>query len=118
MINNETTTIHPTVCLANLENSIEGRLVYEGLDAYPDFEVSKGELCIIGKNPKATVLLDRATISQFHAKIEYIDGNYYIEDMNSTNGTYVNEELLTYKQKRILRSKDIVSFADIKYRFL
>ena len=57
-------------------------------------------------------------ISQFHAKIEWMDDVYYIEDTNSTNGTYVNDTLLNYKEKRELTPGDSIRFADVKYRFM
>ena len=41
----------------------------------------------------------------------------YIEDLNSTNGTFINEEPLAYKEQRKLDLNDIVQFADIRYRF-
>ena len=43
---------------------------------------------------------------------------FYIEDLNSTNGTFVNDEVLAYKEKKLLKSNDIVRFADVKYRFV
>ena len=33
-------------------------------------------------------------VSKRHAKITQVDGAYYIEDLNSTNGTFVNDERL------------------------
>ena len=109
--------INPTICLAATLGEPKGILVYEGMGDYPDFELGK-ESSIIGKNPKVKLYLNRETVSQFHAKFDYLDKNYYIEDMNSTNGTYVNEELLNYKEKRVLSSGDVIRFADVKYRFL
>lgn len=109
--------INPTICLAATLGEPRGILVYEGMGDYPDFELGQ-ESSIIGKNPKVKLYLNRETISQFHAKLDYFDKNYYIEDMNSTNGTFVNEELLNYKEKRVLSSGDVIRFADVKYRFL
>ena len=91
--------------------------MYEGMGDYPDFEIGEGS-CILGKNPKVKLYLNRETVSQFHAKFDYFDHNYYIEDMNSTNGTFVNDEMLNYKEKRVLAPGDVLRFADVKYRFL
>lgn len=38
--------------------------------------------------------------------------------MNSTNGTFVNDEMLNYKEQRELSPGDVLRFADVKYRFL
>ena len=110
-------SIHPTVCLATSLGEPQGVLIYEGRLDCPDFELAKGS-CILGKNPKVKLYLPRETVSQFHAKFEYNDKKYYIEDMNSTNGTFVNEEMLCYKEVRELVPGDILCFADAKYRFL
>ena len=109
--------IHPTVCLSSILEDPKGILIYEGIGDYPDFEIGE-RMCVIGKSQKATIQIEKETISQFHAKIEYIVDNYYIEDMNSTNGTFVNDEILNYKQRILLNAGDVIRFADIKYRFL
>lgn len=113
----ETTVIHPTVCLCPMIDGPQGRLIYEGKEDYSDFNLEK-ESCVLGKNPKVKLHLNRETISQFHAKLDYKDEKYYIEDLNSTNGTFVNDEILNYKEKRQLQTGDIIRFADVKYRFL
>lgn len=113
----EELVVHPTVCLAEALGEPRGILIYEGMGDYPDFELEQ-ETCIVGKNPRVKLYLNRDTISQFHAKIDYFDKTYYIEDMNSTNGTFVNEELLNYKEKKALSPGDILRFADVKYRFM
>lgn len=113
----EELVVHPTVCLAAVAEKPRGILLYEGIGDYPDFELQQ-EANIVGKNPRVKLHIDRDTISQFHAKIDYIDNDYYIEDMNSTNGTFINEEILNYKERKVLSSGDVIRFADVKYRFL
>lgn len=110
----EKLTIHPTVCMT--EGESRGVLVYEGLEGYSDYEIGKS-LCVVGKSHEAKMRIEKDTISQMHAQIEYHNNMYYIEDMNSTNGTYVNEEMLNYKEKRALHPGDIIQFADVRYRF-
>ena len=110
-------SIHPTICLAASSGEARGVLIYEGMLDYPDFELAKGS-CILGKSSRVKLFINRETISQFHARFEYFDQKYYVEDMNSTNGTFVNDEMLHYKEQRMLSPGDIVRFADVKYRFL
>ena len=113
----EAININPTICLAATLGEPRGILVYEGMKDYPDFELNQ-ETCILGKNPKVKLYIGRETISQFHAKFDYVNKTYYIEDMNSTNGTFLNDEMLNYKEKRVLSPGDVLRFADVKYRFL
>ncbi len=62
--------------------------------------------------------LDQKVISRFHAKITREEEKYYITDLNSTNGTYVNSQLLrTYEKKEIVLG-DEIAFANISYHFL
>lgn len=109
--------IHPTICLTASFGEPRGVLLYEGLENYVDFELEQ-MICLIGKNDRARMRIEKDTISQFHAKIDYMEDNYYIEDLNSTNGTYVNDEILNYKERKILQVGDIIRFADVKYRFV
>lgn len=109
--------IHPTVCLASYHVHPKGVLIYEGGDKISDIPLEQKEKKI-GKSDQADVRIVRDTISQFHAKIDYQGEEYYLEDLNSTNGTFVNEEPLAYKERRKLQSDDIVRFADVRFRFL
>ena len=56
-------------------------------------------------------------ISRMHCKVECIGGEYYIVDLNSTNGTYVNQQKLQENVKKRLHEGDQVSFADVCFRF-
>ena len=56
-------------------------------------------------------------ISRMHAKIKREEGEYYIEDLNSTNGTYLNEELLEYHRAKKLNRNDRVRFGIEEYVF-
>lgn len=110
-------TVHPTVCLTSMDGVPKGQLLYEGIEHFPDYDIGQ-LMCVVGKSHRVKLQIDKDTISQFHAKIDWKEGKYYIEDMNSTNGTFVNEEMLNYKEIRELHIGDIIRFADVKYRFL
>ena len=62
--------------------------------------------------------LKKEVVSRYHAKITRENDRYFITDLNSTNGTFLNgEALMTYQQKE-LNSGDVVSFANIRYQFM
>ncbi|HWC13588.1 MAG TPA: FHA domain-containing protein [Actinomycetota bacterium] len=46
----------------------------------------------IGRADKCHVVLDDTYVSQVHARIFARNGSYYIEDLGSTNGTYLNRK--------------------------
>lgn len=106
----------PTVCLNSMTGKTRGMLLYQGAESYEDICVTK-KMTRIGYGPDADIQIQADTISQLHARIDRDGEIYYIEDLNSTNGTFVNDEPLAYKERRKLNSNDMIRFADVRYRF-
>jgi len=52
------------------------------------------EQLIIGRSSKCELQVDQESVSRNHARITYDDKSYVIQDLGSTNGTYVNDELV------------------------
>lgn len=109
--------VHPTVCLADYQARPQGMLLYEGTDNRENISLMQ-PLVKIGKGKGVDAKIEKGTISHFHAQINHEQDSFYIEDLNSTNGTFVNGEGLTYKERKKLAINDIVQFADIRYRFV
>jgi len=57
-------------------------------------ESDKAEITI-GRNLKNDIQIDNLAVSNFHARIEHQLGHYFIEDLNSTNGTYINDKKIS-----------------------
>lgn len=112
-----TETIHPTICLSDYREHPRGLLLYEGTENFSNILLNSFDQKI-GKSKDASICIEKDTVSSLHAGISYEGQEYFLEDYNSTNGTYVNNELLAYKEKRQLKCNDIVRFADVKYRFV
>lgn len=49
---------------------------------------------VIGRSPECELLVDDTYASQQHARIFGKNGSWYVEDLGSTNGTYVNDQKL------------------------
>lgn len=60
------------------------------------------------------VILQDNTISRVHSKISFSNGSYYIEDLGSTNGTFVNERQIS---KSILNNNDNIRLGSISFTF-
>jgi len=50
----------------------------------------QGERTTVGRSPDCGIFLDDVTVSRRHAELVARDGDYFIEDLGSLNGTYVN----------------------------
>ena len=48
----------------------------------------------IGRHPRNHVVLSHPSVSKRHARILYVQGRYWLEDLNSTNGTRVGDRRL------------------------
>jgi hypothetical protein len=73
----------------------------------------------IGKLKKnVDYCLEKAVVSRYHAKITREGECYYLTDLNSTNGTFLNGETLQTYQKREISLGDEITFANIKYQFV
>lgn len=57
-------------------------------------ESDKAEITI-GRNMKNDIQIDNLAVSNFHARIEHQLGHYFIEDLKSTNGTYINDKKIS-----------------------
>jgi pSer/pThr/pTyr-binding forkhead associated (FHA) protein len=49
---------------------------------------------VVGRGTECDLRLDDTFVSQEHARIFAKDGSWYVEDLGSTNGTFVNEQRL------------------------
>ena len=55
----------------------------------------------LGRKPENTIVLTEPFVSGNHAKIYVKNNNLYVEDLNSTNGVYVNNERIQEKYKLV-----------------
>jgi len=78
------------------------------------FSLVDGEVRI-GRGIENSVVLHSDSISRQHARIEIRSGVYHLVDMHSTNGTYVNDELV---QRCQLRRGDQIKIGDTILKFL
>ena len=63
---------------------------------------------------KGDIVIDDHEISSTHCQIQNISGVYHIFDMNSTNGTFLNNERIV---KAKLAHGDIITFGQTNFRF-
>lgn len=77
------------------------------------------ELTVVGKLMNAAdVVIPLSTVSRVHARIKKRDGEYYLADLNSRNGTSVNGRMLKGDEEYLLQDEDQVDFAQARYVFV
>lgn len=108
----------PTVLLGKEPVQTGGRLVYKGKGAESDYLIDRTRFRI-GTAPDCNeAVLHSRAVSRRHALITQKDGTYYIEDLNSTNATFVNDRIVNYHTKVRLAPGDRIRFADVDYCFM
>lgn len=83
---------------------VNGNVVQIGLN--PDIEP-----ITIGRNPGSTIYSKESTVSRNHGRIGYDEGEgYYIKDLGSSNGTFINNERT---RRAIIREGDVVRCGEV-----
>lgn len=62
----------------------------------------------IGRDPRNSVSIDDKMVSRFHAEIQKIKNEFFIKDLNSSNGTYVNGKIVPEGKYVKLEDKDVI----------
>lgn len=75
-----------------------------------------GTLCRIGRHASNEIVLEDAYASMYHALILVKKGHYFVEDLDSTNGTFHNDSPLT--QRRPLANGDRLGIGRTHFTFV
>jgi hypothetical protein len=93
------------------------RLVVERAPGHvPGMEYEVGEGAVMGRGDQAEIRLEDPFASSRHARLTRQGAVIVIEDLGSTNGTYLNEELLSGPQP--LHAGDRVRIGDSEFTYL
>jgi pSer/pThr/pTyr-binding forkhead associated (FHA) protein len=83
--------------------------------------LDKPELSI-GRSPQCDIFIDDAVVSAEHALIERVEkedsqaaAGYYIRDLNSTNGTFVNNRKI---ERHKLLHEDLIRVGWVTFKFI
>ena len=66
-------------------------VVQRGPNAGSKFLIDK-DVTTTGRHPESDIFLDDVTVSRRHAEFRRKDSRFYIHDVGSLNGTYVNRQ--------------------------
>ena len=69
----------------------------------------------LGRRPYNDIVIDNLAVSGEHAVLQMAGADVYFEDLNSTNGTYINGKAV---KKQLLAHGDTVEIGKYKIRYL
>ncbi|MEI8255350.1 MAG: GGDEF domain-containing protein, partial [Deltaproteobacteria bacterium] len=69
----------------------------------------------IGRGSDNTLVLESDSVSRRHARFDHRDGSWWVTDLGSTNGTYVNDEQVA---EHHLQRGDHVKIGDTIFKYL
>jgi hypothetical protein len=96
---------------------VDPRLIVERAPGHtPGMEYDVGEGAVLGRGDQAEIRLEDPFASARHARIYEQGNSVVVEDLGSTNGTYLNEELLAGPQP--LHAGDRVRIGDSEFTFV
>ena len=87
--------------------SIDGVVIKE-------FQLTK-DRTTLGRRPYNDIVIDNLAVSGEHAVLQMVGAEVYLEDLNSTNGTYVNGKAA---KKQLLHNGDNVEVGKYKIKFV
>jgi len=77
------------------------------------FDLSEGEI-VLGRDINCDIHLDSEAVSRRHVRIFTLMGDAFLEDLGSSNGTYVNGQL---SKKCVLSDGDVIQIGEKELRF-
>ena len=86
-----------------------------GFASQQDFELGK-EPTVIGRHPECEIQIDDISVSRRHAQILYTGGSFYLEDLDSRNGTFLNDQQVLQATKLYDESEIRISEAVFIFR--
>lgn len=101
---------------SNKVNLQQLSLVSVNSDYEVKFVIDK-PIFIIGKKADSVdgVISHDKTVSKIHCKIIQRDNRYYIEDMESLNGTYVNNKKIEQSKRALISRGDIIKLSKVEF---
>ncbi|HEX3869840.1 MAG TPA: SpoIIE family protein phosphatase [Pirellulales bacterium] len=70
---------------------------------------------VVGRHPECDIVIDVGAVSREHAQIVRVNKEWFVEDLKSRNGTFLNGRQVVGRQR--LKDNDQVKICDVLFRF-
>jgi len=88
-------------------------VIIDGADKWRDFKITKRKVNM-GRSRDCDIVLENIQVSSKHASVRLMEDGLYLTDLDSSNGTFVNDNVVV-KQK--LLDNDLIRIGDITMKF-
>src|SRR5205823_11628857 len=76
-----------------------------------------GDKYVLGRHPDCQIVIEVGAVSRNHCQIVKEGNDYKIEDLNSRNGTFVNEEPDKVVGRRTLKPGDVIRVCEVSFTY-
>lgn len=89
--------------------------VVQGGDVGRVYDLENGSRWVMGRSPECDLVIDAAAVSRRHVIITEEGGDYFVQDLGSRNGTFINNSRVVERGQ--LRTGDRMLICDILFEF-
>lgn len=85
-------------------------------EALGDLTLTVTDSLSVGRGSDSDVVLGSQQISRNHAQLSVLNGQLYVKDLESSNGTFINDERITANESKHLTANDTLGFASFSFQ--
>ena len=85
-------------------------------EALGDLRLTVKDSLSVGRGSDNDVVLGSKQVSRNHALLSVLNGELYVKDLESSNGTFVNDSRIESNKTKLLNHDDTVAFASFAFK--